>query len=139
MRPSAEGESRNGDDDVPGVFAGHALAYAELITALTHAWQRAMQRKALGVALAGLGFSVLLLLLTVTIVADAWDTPNRWPVIIAVSAVYLAVGSWGIWLLTRPPLTPPPLTVLASELRKDVTLFSAAMRRRRDENEEDAS
>ncbi len=113
-----------------GVFAGHALAYADLVTALLHAWQASLQRKLVGALLAAAGLGICTLMLTVGVVAAAWDTPYRWLTLLLVSGAYLLLGALGLWLLSRRPAVPEPMSVLADELRKDATLLAAVLRER---------
>jgi uncharacterized membrane protein YqjE len=114
----------------PGVFSGHLLGYVDLVTALLSAWQASVRRKLLGGLLAIGGLAVGTMLLTVGSVAAAWDTAYRWHVLVGVSAAYLLVGCWGIYLLTRISAVPAPMSVLTAELRKDATLLSLALRSR---------
>lgn len=128
--PEAEVPEERVSADLPGVFVGHLLAYADLITALLQSWQASVQRKILGSALAAAGFSVCTLLLTIGAVAAAWATPYRWAVLLGIAGAYLLLGLLGIWLLLRRPAVPAPMSILADELRKDATLVSTILRER---------
>lgn len=115
----------------PGAVAGHLLGYAELVTALLHAWQRSLGQRIAGAVLAITGLSVCTFLLTIGAIAAAWPTPYRWLVLLGIAGLYLAAGAYGVWLLVRRAAVPEPTSVLLDELRKDAELLSDAWRERR--------
>lgn len=112
----------------PGVVAAHLLAYAELVTVLLRGAQRSLQQRLIGLALAILGTSAFLVLVTVTVVAAAWPTDRRWPVVIVVAGLYLVLGVLGIWMLARRSSRPGAGEVLIGELRKDAHLLATSFR-----------
>lgn len=115
-------------EDVPGLFAEHAIAYGALVAAMLGAWQRGVARRLVGVLLAATGLVFATLLLSFGSVAAAWDTDYRWVVLLSVTGFYLLVAGVGVWLLIQKSHAPPPFELLGDELRKDVRLLSAALR-----------
>lgn len=117
--------------DLPAALAAHALAYTELASALVRSSTRSLKRKLLGGLLVVAGVGICILLLTVGIVAAAWDTDHRWLVLLLVAGAYLVMAVIGIVMLTRKPDVQAPMDVLVEELRKDATLVATAVRERR--------
>ena len=112
------------------VVTEHLLAYAELATAVFQAWQRSLQQRLVGAALALSGFVVGGLLITFGAIAAAWATEYRWLVLFGIAVLYLLAAAFGVWMLVKPRAVAAPASVIVDELRKDAVLISAAWRER---------
>lgn len=74
----------------------------DLPTALLRGSLRVAQQRVIGILVALVGLATGFLILTLGSVAAAWNTPYRWLVLLGVAALYLILGSVGVWLLLRP-------------------------------------
>ena len=108
--------------DEPGLLAGHATAYAELIKQDTAGWQARLARR-LGyvVALVG-GMSLGLLLAGIALMLHAVTQVSHW-LLWVVPAVPLGVASIASWRLWCEAPAPRAFARVRAQVAEDLQLF----------------
>lgn len=89
-----------------------------------------VRQRALGMLLVALGSCAAAVILTVGVIAAAWDTPWRWTVLLGMAGLHLVLGGIGLWMLRRP-VESPDLDAVQEKmlhLQQQARRFSASLR-----------